>query len=121
MPEDKTVTWSSSDITCVSVDNTGKVTPSPSAKPPSQPNAGQKSATCLITVTGIPVESVTLDKETHEMQVGETVTLKATVLPDNTDDKIITWTSSKTDVATVNDGTVSARCCGENRHYSKSG
>ncbi|MFR0894874.1 MAG: Ig-like domain-containing protein [Alistipes onderdonkii] len=24
--EDKTVTWSSSDITCVSVDNTGKVT-----------------------------------------------------------------------------------------------
>ena len=119
--EDKTVTWSSSDITCVSVDNTGKVTAIAIGKATVTAEAGQKSATCLITVTGIPVESVTLDKETHEMQVGEAVTLKATVLPDNTDDKIITWTSSKTDVATVNDGTVSAVAAGKTVITAKAG
>ena len=119
--EDKTVTWSSSDITCVSVDNTGKVTAIAIGKATVTAEAGQKSATCLITVTGIPVESVTLDKETHEMQVGETVTLKATVLPDNTDDKIITWTSSKTDVATVNEGTVSAVAAGKTVITAKAG
>ena len=68
--EDKTVTWSSSDITCISVDNTGKVTAIAIGKATVTAEAGQKSATCLITVTGIPVESVTLDKETNEMQVG---------------------------------------------------
>ena len=55
------------------------------------------------------------------MQVGETITLKATVLPDNTDDKIITWTSSKTDVATVNDGTVSAVAAGKTVITAKAG
>lgn len=55
------------------------------------------------------------------MQVGEAVTLKATVLPDNTDDKIITWTSSKTDVATVNDGTVSAVAAGKTVITAKAG
>lgn len=38
--------------------------------------------------------------------VGETLTLSAEVLPGNATDKVVTWTSSNTTVATVNDGVV---------------
>ena len=119
--EDKTVTWSSSDNTCVSVDGTGKVTAIAIGQAAVTARAGEKSATCQVTVTGVPVESITLDKETHEMQAGETVTLEATVNPDNTDDKIVTWTSSETAVATVNDGTVSAIAAGKTVITAKAG
>ena len=116
--EDKTVTWSSSDITCVSVDNTGKVTAIAIGKATVTAEAGQKSATCLITVTGIPVESVTLDKETHEIQGGETVTQKATVQYDLKNHHRH-FLKNRCRHSTRRYGF--SRCCGENRHYSKSG
>ncbi len=57
----------------------------------------------------VAVESVTLDKETATIQKGKTLTLNATVKPDDADDPTVTWTSSKTDVATVDsDGVVTA-------------
>ncbi len=57
----------------------------------------------------IAVESVTLDQTTATIQKGKTLTLNATVKPDDADDPTVTWTSSKTDVATVDsDGVVTA-------------
>ncbi len=53
-------------------------------------------------------ESITLDKDNVELKVNETLTLNATVLPDNTTDKSVTWTSSNPKVATVKDGVVTA-------------
>ena len=50
----------------------------------------------------IPVTGVTLNKTSHEMQEGETVTLTATVTPDNADDKTVSWESSDDAVAKVN-------------------
>ena len=49
----------------------------------------------------IPVGNVSLDKTEIILSVGETSTLSATVLPDNATDKTVTWSSSKTSVATV--------------------
>ena len=61
------------------------------------------------------VESVTLDKTELALTVGgDDVTLKATVLPEDATDKTVTWTSSKTAVATVDaTGKVTAVAVGE--------
>ena len=65
-------------------------------------NSGSVTAYVDITVTAIAVTSVSLDKTTASITVGETVTLAATVSPSNATNKSITWTSSDTTRATVN-------------------
>ena len=56
----------------------------------------------------IAVESVTLDKATATLEVGGTLTLTATVKPDDATDKTVSWSSSNEKVATVKDGVVKA-------------
>ncbi len=60
----------------------------------------------------VAVESVTLDAATLSLKVGESHTLHATVAPANAGSKSVTWTSSKTSVATVAAGAVVARGVG---------
>ena len=52
-------------------------------------------------IKGVLPESVTLNKRSFELKVGETETLVPTVLPENTTDKIVTLSSSNESVATV--------------------
>lgn len=49
----------------------------------------------------VPVESVTITSAPYQINVGETVTLNATVLPQNATSKSLTWTSSAPGVARV--------------------
>ena len=64
------------------------------------------------TVT-MQVSSVALDKTSAELQVGKTLTLTATVTPDNATDKAVVWTSSNDAVATVDaNGVVTAKAEG---------
>ena len=57
----------------------------------------------------IPVNGVTIDKTDISLIEGETVTLACTVTPSNATDKSVTWQSSDTNVATVdNNGLVTA-------------
>lgn len=59
------------------------------------------------------VTSVTLNKYALSLEVGKTGKLTATVLPASAADKSITWSSSKTDVASVSsNGTVTAHKAG---------
>lgn len=59
------------------------------------------------------VTSVTLNKSALSLEVGKTGKLSATVWPDSAANKSITWSSSKTDVASVSlDGTVTAKKAG---------
>ena len=51
--------------------------------------------------TIIAVKSVTLDKTSLDLYVGNTAELNATVKPENAADKIVTWSSSDPTVATV--------------------
>ena len=97
---DQTVTWTSSNPSVASVDQNGKVTALHEGTAAITAKAGDYTATCTITVK-IPVQSVTLDKTTLELDEGETVTLHATVLPENAADKTVTWTSSNPSVVTV--------------------
>ena len=59
------------------------------------------------------VTSVKLNRSALSLEVGETGKLSATVLPASATDKSITWSSSKTDVASVSsNGTVTAKKAG---------
>ena len=61
----------------------------------------------------VKVESVSLNKTSIEIEVGKTEQLTATISPDNATDKSVTWTSDKTNIATVStSGVVSAKAKG---------
>ena len=111
---DKTVSWSSNNTSVATVSQNGVVTAKKkgTAKITVTTNDGNKTAECIITVTDkvYPVESVTLDKSSWEMIVGEDITLVATVNPSNATDKTVVWNSSNTSVATVSqNGVVTAK------------
>jgi len=69
-----------------------------------------KTAICRITVVPsmVPVSTVTLNKTSATLEIGDTETLTATVNPTNATNKNITWTSSNNSVATVSNGLVTA-------------
>ncbi len=54
----------------------------------------------------VAVTSVTLDKTEASVKAGETVTLTATVAPENATNKTVTWASTDTTIATVDGGVV---------------
>ena len=58
--------------------------------------------------TTVDVTGVSLNKTTTTLTVGDTETLTATVSPDGASDKSVTWSSSDTTVATVENGVVTA-------------
>ena len=110
---DKTFAWSTSDEKVATVDENGKVTAvaAGTATITATTTDGGKTAKCEVTVEAkvIPVEGVTVDKETLEMVEGDEATLAATVAPEEATDKSVTWTSSDEAVATVDaEGKVTA-------------
>ena len=65
-----------------------------------------------VTGENIPVTGVSLDKNTLEINEGETAQLTATVAPSNATNKSVTWSSSDPSIATVSGGTVTAVAAG---------
>jgi len=113
---DNTVTWSYSKQSVVTVSSSGVVTALAEGEATVTATAGGKSASCVVTVSKkvVPVESVSLNQSTAEMIEGETIQLKATVLPADATDKTVEWASSKQSVATVSpSGEVKAIAEGE--------
>ena len=119
---DKTVTWTTSDATVATVAD-GKVTAVKEGTATITAKAGDKTATCTVTVKAkvIPVTSMWLDKAELELTEGEEATLIATVMPENATDKTVTWSSSNTSVATVTDGKVKALKAGTATITAKAG
>ena len=100
---DTSVTWNSSNTNVAKVDSNGKVTPvAPGTAEitcTSKDNPSKK-ATCQITVKQY-VEEVKLSADAKELYKGETLQIRSTVLPDNSSDKGLTWSSSNSSIATV--------------------
>ncbi len=75
-----------------------------------------KTASCTITVEKklIPITEVYLDKSSATLTEGDTATLTATVLPENTTySKDVSWSSNNSEVAAVDaNGTVTAKSVG---------
>jgi len=70
-------------------------------------DGSEKVATCIVTVKQ-PVTEVSLNKTSTALNVGETENLTVTISPANASNKSVTWCSSNTDVATINDGVITA-------------
>ena len=58
------------------------------------------------------VTNVTLNPETLTLYIDETATLTATVQPNDATNKAVIWTSSNSEIATVINGTVTAKTSG---------
>ena len=112
---DMKIAWASSNDGVATVSSSGEVTAVSPGNCIISATCDGKSASCEVTVIrpAIPVESVSLDKTEANLLVGESLMLNAVVLPDDATDKEITWTSSSTDVATVENGKVTALSPGE--------
>lgn len=82
-----------------------------------------QTASCTVTVTPrtISVESITLNKTQLSLVKGATETLTATVLTTTATDKAVTWESSDTAVATVENGVVTAVAAGNATITAKAG
>ena len=110
----KAVEWKSDDTSVATVDTSGKVTAvaqgNTTITATAADGSGEK-ATCSVTVNAaatVPVESVSLDKTSLELTEGGTGTLTATITPNNASNKSVTWSSDNENVATVDNGVVSA-------------
>ena len=112
---DRSVTWTTDNGDIAKVDGNGKVT---GYKPGTTnitviSNDGNKRATCKVTVMPIVVTSISLDRVSAAILVGQKLKLNATVLPANATNKNVTWSSSATQIATVDtNGNITAKVPG---------
>lgn len=111
---DKRLTWTSSRPSSVSVDENGKVTALLEGQAAITCHAEDGSgvaATCIVNVVDTDVEIITISADgPTTLKVSETVQLNASVLPETSTDKSITWTSANARIAEVDDnGLVTAK------------
>ena len=104
---DKKVTWSTSDAD-IAIAVRGVVVGLEPGTATITAKAGDKETTCVVTVVkrAIPVRSVVLDKTSATVTEGDTLTLTATVNPEDADDKTVIWSTSDASIAIVDDGVV---------------
>ena len=124
-PGDWPVAYWSSDTSVATVEDYGSITAHSVGTATIYAQAGDKTATCEVTVKPKPViavERVTLNMVILTIETGRTYTLTAEVLPNDADDKAVTWRSSDTSIATVdNNGTVTAHKAGKATIYARAG
>lgn len=112
--EEKSVTWSSSDPRIAAISSTGELTPvGVGTVQVSAKTANGVTKTVSLTISEIPVESVTLSMDADGVHVGKTQPLHAAVLPENATNRALTWASSDEGVVTVDGkGTVTGVALG---------
>jgi len=107
----KTVAWKSTDSSVVSVEDGGIVAINPgTAQIIVTSIDSRQTATCTVTVTEpfTPVEGITVDQSEVNVSVYTTHQLHETVLPENANNKNVTWTSSDTLIVKVKNGLITA-------------
>jgi uncharacterized protein YjdB/C1A family cysteine protease len=99
----KNINWASSNPTIATVTGAGIVTGlTPGAVTiTAATQDGGKTASCAVTVTPVPVASVSLNKTSIELPAGAAEALVSTILPTNATNKNINWASSDPSVAPV--------------------
>lgn len=120
---DRTVSWSSSNDAVATVKD-GTITAVKEGEATITAKAGEKTASCKVVVAKkvIPVESIELNKTELELKKGETSTLTANVQPTNATNPAVSWSSSNSDIAKVDQsGKVTAISGGEAIITAKAG
>ena len=116
-----TITWSSSDLPeWLTLDSNGTISGTPTAAGASTftvtatNDSGSDSKEYTLTINSAPVlvTSVTLDQAELALYTGQSETLTATVTPNDATNPNVTWSSDRSDVATVENGKVTAKAAG---------
>lgn len=110
---DKTITWESLDETIATVTEDGMVEAVGLGKTRITATSGEASGFVEITVDPILAEELILNVTEVNLLVGSTATLSATIEPENTTNKDITWSSSDEEIAQVSDGVITAKGVGK--------
>lgn len=117
---EKTVTWTSDNDKIAKVDANGNVTAVAAGTTKIKATTANKvSGECTVTVkaadtvtppveTKVPATKLTLNAKTVYIPAKASITVKATVKPANTTDKV-TWSTSAKKVATVSNGKITAK------------
>ena len=113
----KKVVWASSDESVATVDANGLVTAiavGTAVITATTTDGSNLTVTCKVTVNPTFANSIILDKDEISIEISETETLAAIVLPEYTTNKTVVWSSSNESVATVDsNGLVTAIAIGE--------
>ncbi|MBQ2801849.1 MAG: Ig domain-containing protein [Lachnospiraceae bacterium] len=100
----KKVTWKSSNKKVATVTSKGKVTAKKKGKAIITAKVSGKKYTCKVTVKDIALKSISLNKTSVTLDMQDTYKLKVKYSPTNTTvKKEVTWISSNTDVAIVDE------------------
>ena len=97
---DKSVSWKSSNTSVATVDSNGTVTAVAGGTAVVTATASGKTASCNVAVS-VPVSSVTLNRTSYTLTKNSSISLTATVYPNDASDKTVTWESSNPLVAVV--------------------
>ena len=118
---EKTLIWDSSNTQYATVDQNGNVTAVAEGTTiiTVKTSDGKVSDTCEVTVKAatVPVMGVTIYDSTGqseagttaEINAGESITFTAKVFPENATEQGVTWSTSDEQIATVSNGTVTAK------------
>ena len=101
----RVVTWASSNTTVATVNGSGLVTALTAGSATITATSEGKSGTAMVTVTLVPVASVSVSPATASVAAGQTVQVTATPRDAGGNvlaGRVVTWGSSNTAVATVN-------------------
>lgn len=111
---DKSIEWTSSDESIATVSNDGLVTTLIPGTVTITARAGNRTATCVITVEEryIPLEAIILSHTEATIEVGATLTLTATLQPEDASEKSIMWSTSDRSIATVRRGVIEGHAPG---------
>ena len=104
----KEVTWTSANTGIAKVSQNGVITgvkEGTTTITATTKDGGHKATVNVTVVAPILVESVSISGA-KTVQEGKSIKLTATVLPNNADDKTVTWTTSNKSIATVTNGAV---------------
>lgn len=99
-----TLSWNSNNTSVATINTSGKIT-AVSVGTATITCTAQNgvSAQCVVTVNPRLVDGITLNETEAELVAGEKLQLTATIVPDNATDKGVTWSSSNSAVAVVNE------------------
>lgn len=108
------IIWTSSNNNVVTVNNSGKITGVSEGSAIITVSVGRQKSTCKVTVSSnyIPITGIKLNKTSTSILVGSSETITKTITPSNANNTDVTWTSSNTSIATVENGKITAKKVG---------
>ena len=118
----KKVKWSSSDKRIATVSSKGVVKGIKEGDAKIITVVSGKKYTCIVKVKNVASQSIELDKTKIECVVGENAKIKATVLPSNTTDKTLQWSTGDESIVKVDSkGKVTGISSGETMLFVTNG